>query len=116
HWASGHAVDRSLAESVDPSAPERVKYIPQSYLEEICDDIKEPSESKFYAELMDVIFSHVDEPNRLGKRDLPSLLAYLTREQENAIELLRNQLTNINREIIELEELLRPEHKKRLDA
>ena len=51
-----------MSDAVDPVESEAIKYIPQNYLETICSELKEPRESRFYRELMDVnqlgLYSH----------------------------------------------------------
>ena len=68
-WHSGREISRWLSEPVGQIGPEFVKYIPQNYLETICSELKESRESQFDRELMEVIFSHVSDADRLGKGD-----------------------------------------------
>lgn len=39
HWLSGESDPRRLSDSVDPTSVETVKYIPQNYLETICNEV-----------------------------------------------------------------------------
>jgi len=80
-----------------------VKYIPQKYLEVICSELRESPTTEFDQELEQVIFSHVEQADRLGKTTLPDLLAYRTAEKEETISQLLGKLADINREIVELE-------------
>ncbi len=115
-WHSGLEVPRLLSARVDETSPELIKYIPQNYLETICSELKESRETQFDHELMEVIFSHVDDPARLGKDTLPSLIAYLTNEKEDSIAQLLTGLANVNSVIVALEDQLTEEHKKGLEA
>ena len=65
-WYSGYKTEPvSLSSSVDYGLSEKVKYLPQNFLENICsEDIDNVS---FEKELKNVIFSHLDESDRLGQ-------------------------------------------------
>lgn len=115
-WVSGDNWKVRLDELVSTLKPEYVKYIPQSYLEYICSEIKETKNTKFQRELWDVIFSHVKESDRLGKESLHDLIEYLTSETEKRIEQLVENLTDINKKIYGLEEQATLEHKEKLES
>ncbi|HWN57175.1 MAG TPA: hypothetical protein VNO74_03695 [Methylomirabilota bacterium] len=115
-WHSNLEVSRLLSATVDETSPELIKYIPQNYLETICSELKESRETQFDRELMEVIFSHVDDPARLGIDTLPALIAYLTNEKEDSIAQLSTDLANVNSIIVALEDQLTEEHKKALEA
>lgn len=113
-WRSGRERTKRLGEQSDPNGTELVKYIPQSYLEGICSELVDTSESAFYRELMDVIFSHVPEAERLGKHSLPELIAFVTEVQEQKIDLQLEELAAANRSIAELERMSTAEFKQAL--
>lgn len=115
-WHSGRDVGRILSERVERTAPELVKYIPQNYLETICSELKESYESQFDRELMEVIFSHVSDAERLGKETLPELIDYLTSEKEERISQLTVELANLDAAIVALEDQQTEEHRKSLEA
>lgn len=115
-WCSGLGVSRLLSDSVDRIAPERVKYIPQNYLETICSELKESHETQFDRELMEVIFSHVDDADRLGLETLPELIDYLTNEKEKHIAQLVVDLADVNAEILSREDQLTKDHRKSLEG
>ena len=71
-----------------PQAPEKLRYIPQNYLEEICNEVGLGKDSRFYGELQQVIFSHVPESERLGFETLDALLEHRGAETNKAIEIL----------------------------
>ena len=100
----------------DDQLKEKVKYIPQSYLEEICSEVGLDEQSPFYKELKEVIFSRIDEADKLGFDNLDSLLKHRDKEIENSIDQLIGELRAINREIIETEIKLSKEHKRELNA
>ncbi len=103
-WKSGHEVPFRLDRQCDVNAPELVKYVPQSYLEKICTELKEGTGSFFDQELKEVIFSHVSEADRLGHPSLDNLIAYLTNETEDHIQQLIGELADLNKTINSLEE------------
>ena len=102
-WRNGHSVTKRLDESVDPNAPSDVSYIPQSYLEEICNEVHNIPGSKFDAELKSVIFSHVAEHKKLDAQSLDELIQFQTRPIEERLTTLRSELTEINTRILDLE-------------
>lgn len=116
NWRSGHVVERHLNHSVDTSAPELVKYIPQNYLETICSELKGSSDSQFDRELREVIYSHVGDADRLGKQTLPELIAYMTNETEDRIGHLVGELGACNSVIVDLEDQGTPEHRASLQS
>lgn len=115
-WHSGESAVRLLDAAVDVSSPERVKYIPQSYLEKICTELRESSTTEFDRELQEVIFSHVDPADRLGRATLPDLLAYRTSEKDAAVKQLLVKLADVNGAIVDLHDRLTPEYRKGLEG
>jgi len=116
HWYSQNAFSRTLCDTTDPSSPELVKYIPQSYLETICSELKDSSETAFYRELMGIIFSHVGEAERLGKETLPDLIAFITGEKESRIEQLLTKLRRVNAAIVALEDQQTVEYRRSVET
>ena len=114
-WESSGKAKRCLDDAVDPSALESVKYVPQKYLERVCNELGTGTESSFTRELRPVIFSHIDEADRLGHDDLDSLLQYHTEETNAAIDLLRKDLRVAIEIVVSLEERLSPGHRKTLE-
>lgn len=106
----------SLDDIPQAGSVESIKYIPQDYLETICNEVSLGSGSQFYAELQNVIFSHVPEEEQLGFTSLDDLLRHRSEETTRAIDLLADQLKAINRDILALEEQLTDNHRKALEA
>lgn len=102
-WRNGHTVVRKLSEPTDGDMPTDVSYIPQSYLEEICNEVNNVPGSKFDAELKSVIFSHVAEHKKLNAESLDDLIRFQTEPIEDRITTLRAELHEINVRILELE-------------
>lgn len=97
-------------------AVETIKYIPQDYLERICNEVSLGSGSKFYDELQNVIFSHVPEAERLGFSSLASLLEHRSEETKKSIGLLADELKAIHRDLSTCEDQLTEGHRKSLEA
>lgn len=106
----------SLDKNPTPNSVEKVKYIPQNYLEEICNEITLGKGSRFYEELQKVIFSHVSESEKLGFETLDDLLYHRSEETNQAIELLLSQLRQVNKQIVGYEERHSPDYRKALEA
>ncbi len=115
-WESGTPNHASLDSSVDETQPELVKYIPQNFLETICNEIAAgATETNFDKELKKVIFSHVAEADRLGKPSLDALLAFRTEETGARIDALRADLHAVNEQIADLEEQSRPANRRAIE-
>ena len=93
-----------LSRQPDAEDVERVRYIPQSYLESLCNEFVSEGGGAFDLELRAVIFSHIPNAERLGKQSLDSLLDYLGEETFDRINTLRGELSKTNREISSLED------------
>jgi ABC-type lipoprotein export system ATPase subunit/uncharacterized coiled-coil DUF342 family protein len=102
-WRNGHLVNRKLSDSTDSNMPHDVSYIPQSYLEAICNEVNNAPGSQFDAELKSVIFSHVAEHKKLDTESLDDLIRFQTGPIEERITTLRAELHEINEQILELE-------------
>lgn len=109
-WESESYCDKCLDELINEEYPELVKYIPQNFLETICNEIGGIEETNFDRELKKVIFSHVEIANRLGKASLEELIYHKTSESNDKIEMLKQELHRINEEIVTLEAQKRPEY------
>ena len=115
-WHSGTKVSAQLNQLPMPTSLESVKYIPQNYLETICSDLQKSKDTQFYSELMEVIYSHVSDEERLGKETLTDLINYLTNEKEKLIDQLLDELEDTNTTILDLENHSTVEYKKSLEA
>jgi len=116
-WADG-TVDSvpSLDVNPSPDAVEKIKYIPQSYLEDICNEIGAGKGGRFYDELQQVIFSHVPEVERLGFGTLDELLTHRSEESNQAIAQYVANLQERNALIVSTEERSLPQHRKAIEA
>ena len=79
---------------------EELRYLPQSYIEDICNNL----DDKFQNEINDAIFSFIPEPERLGTNNLDELIRKKTEYIDTKLFNLYTELKKKNDEIIYLEE------------
>jgi len=102
-WSNGESVKVNLGEESKKDHPERVRYLPQQYLEELCTEVGSDGASCFESELKKVIFSHVPVHERLGLASLDQVVQYQTEQIEHSISAMRAELKSVNKEIVTLE-------------
>lgn len=109
-WQDGHIESKSLMEAVDAAAIEDAQYLPQKYIEDVCNDIGD----KFQEEIDKVVFSYVDATERGGATSLKELIE--TKSQALFVERNRvlSLLKNANKRIIELEEKKTSAYKEKI--
>lgn len=100
-WADNTQTSKILNENPNSTEPERLKYIPQNFLEKLCSNI---DSEEFERELKKIIFAHTPIENRLGKSSLDDLINYRSNFVNDKIIKLENEITKINSEIVLLEE------------
>lgn len=105
-WENGVVESISLDENPKEHALEKVKYLPQRYLETLCNN----EDDKFENELKKVIFSHVDEKDRHQKTSLNDLIQYKSETIKESIRILSDQLLIINEQLMNLENKATPNY------
>jgi len=118
-WQDGKKAQKILDSDVDiATSVERVKYLPQQYVETICNE--EGVSILFQQEIDKVIFSYVPEENKLGANNLSELISTKTESVNTSINELHNELNKINTRIIANEEKELPSYssslQKKLEA
>src|ERR1044071_3195850 len=115
-WSNGEvSPPRNLAATVTAGEIERVKYLPQGYLERICNERDVKSTSDFQQELDRVIFSHVIPADRLGRSTLAELLDDETAESKRSRSTLKARIRELNLRIYGAEERLSAENRSRIE-
>ncbi|MFC1846948.1 TrlF family AAA-like ATPase [Chloroflexota bacterium] len=101
-WESGDNLDCCLSKTIALEEVERLKYLPQKYVEQICNELEEEN---FERELKSVIFSHIPDTQRLGHKTFDKLLQYKTEEKQKRVDSLIKQLRehSRNRSLLESE-------------
>ncbi|MCY2926089.1 MAG: hypothetical protein NT031_11725 [Planctomycetota bacterium] len=115
-WETGSTVTKHLDEEVDPSAVETIRYVPQHYLETICNELGVPGKTAFSKELRAVIFSHVDEADRLGFDSLDAVIEFRTKETDAAIAILKTSLESVIKQYVSLRERASVTHKQTIES
>ncbi|WP_201317889.1 TrlF family AAA-like ATPase [Paenibacillus sp. EPM92] len=105
-WENEVADKITLDENPKEHAIEKVKYLPQRYLETLCN----VEDDKFENELKKVIFSHVEEKDKHQKSSLNELIRYKSETVKDSIRLYSEQLLHINEQLIDLEKKATPNH------
>ena len=113
-WNSGESITRCLSEAVQSEEVERIKYLPQHYVDKVCNEVAGIDEEGFEQELKSVIFSHVPEHQRLGQTTLDDLVRFQTGEKQKRIDSLLKQLRDISRNRAILETQADPNAKQEL--
>lgn len=108
-WESEGVNERLLADQVIAEI-ESIKYLPQEYIEGVCNELQEHGAGKFSQELASVIFSHVDPSERLNCATFDELLTYKTSEKQKAIDVRRESLQTVIERLVEEERLSSPLH------
>jgi ABC-type lipoprotein export system ATPase subunit len=111
-WADRARFSKNLMNSPDLQEMERVKCIPQNYLEKLCTSLG----SEFQDEIDKVVFSHIDETELMGEKNLKDIINLKATVPENNIAKIRNNIIEINRTIIEIEEKLEHEYLKSIES
>ncbi len=101
-WKNAHPTVRRLSEDPQPSAVERVRYIPQSYFERVCSGLSEADLKEFTGQIERVIFAHVPQHLRGGADDLRELLQTQEAEVTRRVSALRSELASLNAAICDL--------------
>lgn len=114
-WHDGSTSSMDLDKDPAPSSVERVKYLPQSYLEDLCNELGDRGSETFDAELRKIIYSHVPNEDRLGLASMDELLAFKVAEIDKSRQALKQRVSKINMEIIDAERRIAPEFKKALE-
>lgn len=114
-WLSGDVHSHKLSDAVDSTAVETIKYIPQNYLEAICNEVAGGEGSEFDKELKSVIFSHVPDHERLKCESFDELMAFRTKETHDHISLLQRKVRGFNELIVDLNAKLADEHRQGLE-
>lgn len=114
-WHDGSTASMDLDKDPATSSVERVKYLPQSYLEDLCNELGVRGSESFDAELRKIIYSHVPDEDRLGLASMDGLLAFKVAEIDKARQALKQSVSKINVEIFDAERRSAPEFKKSLE-
>lgn len=92
-WYSGTSRRVPLNGEYDRSAPVAVEYLPQAFVERVCNiDPQLDDTDEFEHELRAVLFTHISESERLGEKSFDALLAQTTRPSQDDMKRRRSEL------------------------
>ena len=112
-WQSDSTVSKQLDENIDKSRPEAVRYLPQNYFEQLTNEIEI---EKFRKEIENVVFSHVEETDRMGEATFKDLQEFKTQLSKHETSQLKAKLRELNIKIIDLEEQTDPMFRQKLEG
>ncbi len=115
-WCSSDVTRLGLDEGVLEGTSEQVQYIPQNFLEVICNEVPDADGGLFTRELNRVVFLHVPDEERLGEESLEGLIGARSRPLLEHVAQLRSRVGGLNKRISSHEEELRPENRRRLES
>ncbi len=113
-WHDGTGSEQYLDQDPPDTSVERVKYLPQSYLEELCNELIDGGSAKFDAELRKIIYTHIPREVSLGCASMDELLEFKVAEINRAREQVLKEISRINVDILQIEHRLTLEFKQSL--
>jgi ABC-type lipoprotein export system ATPase subunit len=114
-WRDGTESTRQLDENPSPTSVERIKYLPQLYLETLCNELGEGGSSTFDSELRKIIFSHVPEEDRLDQPSMDALIDFKVAEINAARQAIIKEISRINADILLTEDRMTAEFRTGLE-
>ena len=110
-WLDSHQVDNiSLGLLEYDTTIEDAQYLPQKYIEEVCNNL----DDSFQNEINKVIFSYIDEAERGHSKNLKDLISSKSESIEQSIQLIQNEIAQVNNRIIHLEDKKTVAYKKQI--
>lgn len=114
-WKDGSTNDAvKLHKDPESFEAEKVKYLPQKFLEELCNPEAYDEKNLFEKELKDVIFSWIPETERLGKNSLDEIIDYKSEIAYEKVDSLRGEISRINKQYLEVANKLHPNWKEEI--
>lgn len=111
-WATKNSRKVPLTYAYDAAAPVAVEYLPQMFVERVCNlDPATGDSDEFEDELRTVLFTHIPESERAGQNTFDALLAQKTQSSQDAISRLRDDLRATIRQYV-AETTFRSENKE----
>lgn len=115
-WHDGTDTQQHLDLDPSSSAVERVKYLPQKYVDTLCNELGVLGSGTFDAELRKIIYTHVPEEDRLGHPSMEKYLAFKVAEIEQERARLARDLAKVNAEVLAIEGRMSEEFRQALLA
>ncbi len=113
NWESGLLPETKLLSDISHGqAIEKVKYLPQGYLETLCND----NHTNFLNELRNVIFTYIPEEKRFNKSNLEELEQFTADSIEKEIQQIASDIKNTNQGIVYLEKKETESYKAQIES
>ena len=113
-WLDATESERQLDQDPSDTSVERVKYLPQNYLETLCNELGDGGSSTFDTELRKIIYTHVPEEARLGYNSMDELLDFKVAEIETGRAQVLKEISKANADILQTEKRLSLDFKQSL--
>lgn len=113
-WCDGTLHPKNLGEDPVSTSVEMVRYIPQQYFEELCNDHVTGKTEVFEEELRSVIFDHTSPDIRQSALDFDQLIEQQESGYRDQLGEYRKDLGKVNAEIASIEAQLQPAKRKTL--
>lgn len=97
----------------DDASPELVTYLPQRYIEKTCNQV---DKRYFTQEINTLIFSYLDDVEKEGFDNLNDLIESKVKEIDNKIAKVRNELSELNAQIVKKERMKTIKYRKELEV
>lgn len=110
-WFDKTQNQKELNANIDFTDIERVKYIPQSYLEKLCNN----EDGAFKEEINKVVFLRLDDSDKLGMKGFDELESFQTQLINQKIEELKIKLAAANKSIDVLESKSSADYKRSIE-
>lgn len=99
-WKDGTITNKEkLNLKSDINEVERIKYLPQNYIESVCNEL----DRSFIKEVNEMVFSYLDSVNKYGKDNFDDLVRYRCRTLDAEYENITKELRDVNKEILNYE-------------
>ena len=103
-WLDGTGRPVSLDAGWDNGAQVRVEYLPQMFVERVCNTDSVDANDEFEHELRAILFTHIPEDQRLGERSFDDLFKRKTESSDRELDRLRSCLDGLIRSYLEIAE------------
>ncbi len=112
NWESNSKDEQTLSLNPHSASVENVKYIPQGFLEKLCNE----NHQDFLTELRTVIFTHIPDSEKYGKTNLLELESFRSDSIQNEIQQILLELKQANQVVVELEKKDTESYKEQLQS
>jgi ABC-type lipoprotein export system ATPase subunit len=112
-WESNKQYKKNLNDVPDATEVLTVKYIPQGRFERLTNEISTVED--FQKEIESVVFSHIPESEKLNTKSFHELIDKKSSSVESELSTLKDDINDINKQIIALEKKDAPSYRKALE-